>query len=95
MEKWSAAFREWQDQFNRQILENCGIFVKTQSRCDAVYVSDQKGGTRKERHIEQWLAFALTPEEVAKLKNEPHVVGDIQDCGCCGGANESELCMHP
>ncbi len=93
--KWNAAFQDWQDQFNRQILENCGIFVKTQSRCDAVYVSDANGSSRKERHIERWLAFALTPAEVAKLKNEPHVVGDIENWGCCGGTNESELCMHP
>ena len=92
--EWDKAFRAWQDDFNNQILQNCGIFVKTQSRCDAVYISEQ-GRTRKERHIERWLAFALTPEEVAKLKAEPHEVGDIEDCKCCGGSDEHELCMHP
>jgi hypothetical protein len=69
--------------------------VKSQSRCDAIYVSDGNGSVRKERHIERWFAFALTPEEAAKLKNEPHVVGDIENCSCCGGTNEYELCMHP
>ena len=92
--KWDKAFREWQDEFNRQILQNCGLFVKTQSRCTDVYVSNA-GNSRRERHIERWLAFALTPEDVITLKNEPHVVGSMDNCTCCGGANENELCMHP
>ncbi len=95
IEAWDASFRAWQDGFNTQILGNCGMFVKTQSKCDVIFVPDGKGGVRKQRYIERWLAFALTPEEVAKLKSEPHMVGDIENCSCCGGVNESDLCMHP
>ncbi len=47
IEAWDMAFRAWQDGFNRQILDNCGIFVKTQSRCDVVYVGDGNGGVGK------------------------------------------------
>jgi hypothetical protein len=94
IETWDKALRSWQDDFNNQILQHCGIYVKTQSRCVAVYVSTGQG-VSKQRYTERWLAFALEPEEVAKLKAEAHVSGDIEDCGCCRGANESELCMHP
>ncbi len=90
--KWDAALREWQDGFNRQILEECGMFVKTQSKCDATYVNDADG-RKKIRSTKRWLAFALTPEDVAKLKREPHLMGDIDENSC--GINENELCMHP
>ena len=88
-QQWDKAMREWQDEFNRQILEKCGLFVKTQSR--ATVTEGNEGSSNK--NIDRWLAFALTPEDVIALKSEPHVFGDIGQG--CGGVNESELCMHP
>lgn len=87
--KWDQAFREWQAKFN-MILEPLGMFVKSQSSGSEVHVNGQKV-----RHIHRWLAFALTPAQVEKLKSEPHLSGDIQNFqGCCDGLDESVLCMH-
>ena len=88
---WDAAIRSWQDDFNNQVLRNCGIFVKTQSCCNVTH--DHEG--KAERNCERWLSFALVPTEIDRLKNEPHLTGDIQDNSCYFGTNESELCMHP
>ena len=64
--------------------------TRLQSHCDVHY--DKNG---KHRHIERWLAIALTPEESNKLFLEPHLTGDIEDTQCCGGVDEHMLCMHP
>jgi len=88
--KWDQAFREWQAKFN-MILEPLGMFVKSQSMC---YVTRGSKG-EKQRHFHRWLAFALTPPQVEKLKAEPHLSGDIEDMECCGGIDEGKLCMHP
>uniref|UniRef100_A0A7S1VYT9 Uncharacterized protein n=1 Tax=Alexandrium catenella TaxID=2925 RepID=A0A7S1VYT9_ALECA len=90
LRQWDAAFREWQANFN-QILEPLGIFVKSQSMC---YVTHGSKG-EKQRHIHRWLAFALTPGQITKLKAEPHLFGDIENNTCCNGIDENELCMHP
>lgn len=89
LERWSSELLNWQNEFNQTVLEKKGLFVKTQSNC---HVSYDKNG--KHRHIERWVSIALTPEEVQKLQNEPHLFGDIET-GCCGGPDESKLCMHP
>ncbi len=87
---WNAKLVEWQNRFNEKELKSLGMYIKTQSRCDVHY--DDKG---KHRSIECWLAFALTPEESEKLKNEPHLFGDTENATCCNGVNEEECCMHP
>lgn len=87
--KWNAALLQWQRDFNHEVLGPLGMFCKTQSRCDVTY--DKNG---KHRYIERWIAFAVTPEEIAMLQDEPHLIGDVET-GCCGCANEHELCIHP
>eukprot|EP01041_Mallomonas_annulata_P005866 gene5866-11846_t len=84
-----AMLRQWQKDFNSSVLMHKGMFVKTQSRCDVTY--DKNG---KHRHIERWISFAMTPEEIEILKNEPHLIGDIEH-GCCGLPPEEDLCLHP
>lgn len=32
---------------------------------------------RQQRHTTRWLAIALTPNEIIKLKEEPHLTGII------------------
>jgi hypothetical protein len=89
---WDNGLREWQDEFNRQALAPCGMFVKTRSVCITETLS--KG---QARHVRQWLTFAIGEEEIAKLKSEPHVEGAL-DSGLtpCGRLpDESQLCMHP
>ncbi len=67
------------------------MFVKTRSVC--VTETLQKG---QARYIKHWLAFAIGPEEIAKLKSEPHVEGDVATgVSPCGSLpDESQLCMH-
>ena len=91
-ERLDFALRDWQARFNTQVLAASGIFVKTQSICTVTY--NDKG--QKQRHIERWLAFALTETESIKLQGEPHVVGDVSDGKHCGtqGVDETQLCMH-
>eukprot|EP00762_Andalucia_godoyi_P008353 ANDGO_07380.mRNA.1 hypothetical protein EMIHUDRAFT_124914 len=89
IEEWDSAFRNWQSDFNTEVLEALGMFVKTQSKCDVFY--DRNG---KHRIVERWLAFAMNPTDAEILRAEPHLAGDIES-GCCGGPNEHELCMHP
>lgn len=88
--EWNKELVEWQLAFNRQVLEPKGHFVKTQSHCDVTY--DKNG---KHRYIERWISFALNPEESERLRNEPHITGDIEDTTCCKGYDEKELCLHP
>ena len=49
----------------------------------------------KQRHFHRWLAVALTPQSIAQLKAEPHLMGDIENHACCNGVNEHECCIHP
>jgi len=90
LSEWDTAMRKWQADFNEE-LNPLGMSVKTQSNC----VVTRGGNGEKQRHIERWFAFALTPEEGEKLAQEPHLKGDIEDHTCCGGVNENDLCMHP
>lgn len=87
---WDKELRKWQDDFNNEVLIRQGCFVKTKSNCWVTY--NQKG--EKQRHIDRWIAFALTPAESELLKYEPHITGDIEK-GCCGGVNEETCCIHP
>ncbi|CAM9692889.1 unnamed protein product [Discosporangium mesarthrocarpum] len=86
---WDEALRKWQKDFNEVALEKHGIFVKTQSIC--IITNKRKSSSR---HKFRWLEFALTPDEIEKLRAEPHLTGDIRT-GCCGEVNETECCMHP
>ncbi len=88
--EWDAAMREWMEAFNKEVLAERGIFMKTQSNCR---VSHDENG--KHRHVERWLAFALTEVDAAALGLEPHLSGDIENMNCCGGVDERECCMHP
>eukprot|EP00397_Hematodinium_sp_SG-2012_P042169 GEMP01046585.1.p1 GENE.GEMP01046585.1~~GEMP01046585.1.p1 ORF type:complete len:236 (-),score=36.72 GEMP01046585.1:992-1699(-) len=86
---WDTDMRTFQRNLNEKI-KDLGISVKTQSNCEVT-----SGNSGKNRHIERWFSFALTPKEVAKLENEPHLLGDIENHDGCGGVNENECCMHP
>jgi hypothetical protein len=87
--EWDRRLREWQTAVNETLIP-LGMLVKTQSRCDIYY--DRNG---KHRRIERWIAFAMTALESDKLAAEPHLTGDIENTTCCGGYDESLLCMHP
>ena len=90
LRKWDDAMRKWLCDLNSQVLEPYGIWAKTQSHCHLVHKRDGK----KEKRTERWIAFAFTPEEIDKLKQEPHLTGHIEKGGC-GGPVESDFCMHP
>jgi hypothetical protein len=94
IKSWDEELREWQTSFNSEVFANKGYFCKTQSRCTVTY-SYNGSSTQRNKHVERWLSIAFTPEEVQKLKDEFHILGDADDCSCLGGLNESELCMHP
>ncbi len=66
--------------------------MKTRSVC--VSETRQKG---QARYIKFWLAFAIGQQEIAKLKSEPHVEGDVSTMASpCGSLpDEAQLCMHP
>ncbi len=64
--------------------------MKTQSYC---FVT-RGGRGEKHRHISRWISFALTPEHVELLRQEPTIFGDIES-GCCGGPDERTLTIHP
>jgi len=87
---WNDALLKWQNDFNNEVLLRQGCFIKTRSNCWVTY--NEKG--EKQRHIDRWIAIALTPEQSVILRNEPHLTGDIE-AGCCGGVNEHECCVHP
>lgn len=89
IEAWDHELRAWQRDFNREVLQPLGMFVKTQSRCDVM--QDRNG---RHRRIERWLAFSLTPDDSAVLESEPHLFGDIEG-PCCGGYDEHDVCVHP
>jgi hypothetical protein len=96
---WNDRMLRWQNDFNSQVLQPRGMYCKTQSKCDAVYVYQSNGNgagsTRKERYTERWIAFAMNPEEANLLYNEPHVFGDLEDWTCCCGVDEKRYCAHP
>lgn len=100
-ESWDRKLREWVDEVNSKFLAKNGMLLKTQSRRDVQYVSENTGGegggtnTRKERYIERWLSIALTPEEAAILASEPNLIGDTESHTDCGGDDERDYIMHP
>lgn len=94
MMAFDTQLREWQSEFNTRVLEPKGIFCKTQSICFAYHESKPDGSTEKRRFTERWISFALSAQEAALLREEPHVTGDIESWSCLGGVNEQELCMH-
>ena len=65
--KWDKELREWQNEFNQQVLSSCGIFVKTQSR--------RQYGDDETSFQERWISFALTPQAIQELTQEPHIFG--------------------
>ena len=87
--QWNEELQKWQDDFNKTVLADKGLFVKTQSHCTNIY-----SGTTN-RDIERWIAIALTREESDKLRGEPHLSGNIDNDQSCGGVDENRLCIHP
>ena len=88
---WDTAFRAWQAWFNETVLVPKGGFCKSQSLCYVTYGNNGE----KQRHFVRWLAVAFQPEAANVLKSQPHLLGDVDNRGCCNGVNESECCMHP
>ena len=76
---------EWEENFNRNYLENKGIYCKIQSHSLQL----------RDRIFSHWIAFSFDRNDIEVLKKEPHLFGSIQDWSCCGGVNEHELCCHP
>jgi len=93
-QRWSEALLQWQNSFNEECLQQHGIYCKTQSFgypkvCweDVFLMGDIP--------YERWIAFAVTPSAIERLKRAPHLEGHNANCSCCGQTPESELCMHP
>ena len=90
--RWSESLFKWQNDFNEQCLQQHGMYCKTQSygaqeRCGCASVGDG--------FYNRFIVFAINPQDIEKLKREPHIFGDAADYSCCGHVPESELCMHP
>ena len=82
--------RAWQTSFNADLASH-GVFVKTQS-CTTWYCSDDGHYQTWQNRRERLLAVAITENEVADLKAEPHLFGGkirALDNICC-----SDLCLH-
>lgn len=77
--------RKWMNSFNLGIGKILNIYVKLKS----FRTSDGS--------VFRWIAFALTPGEISKLKAEPHLHGTIHQnaWSWCGDVDESTLCMFP
>lgn len=91
--KWSDALLQWQKDFNEQCLKRHGIYCKTQSygypkSCNECMVIG-------DGVFDRWIAFAVTPSAIERLKREPHIFGRAANWRCCCHVPDSELCMHP
>lgn len=84
--------REWQATVNKALarLGDSNLYIKTQSLCVITHTHDGK----RQRHVYRWISVALTADEVVKLSSEPHLSGNTDNCACCGGVDENELCWH-
>jgi hypothetical protein len=83
---YDSAFRNWQDEFNKEVLIKKGIFMKTKSYCS--------GTENNSRVVNRLIVFALCPAEIEKLKNEAYLNGDIHQGDSGTTVYEGDLCMH-
>lgn len=83
---YQSGVKRWVDDFNQQVLMPKGMFAKFQT-CE-VYIDNPGDNTGGQSEEISWLAVALTPEEVQRLKEEPIFWWP----GCC---NEGVLTKHP
>ena len=88
---YDERLRSWQRDFNELVLERHGVYCKTRSHCWVSY--NDKG--ERQRHFDRWIAFVLNESDIAALKVEPHLSGDVENLACCDGVNENECCIHP
>eukprot|EP00455_Lapot_gusevi_P044814 TRINITY_DN5654_c0_g1_i2.p1 TRINITY_DN5654_c0_g1~~TRINITY_DN5654_c0_g1_i2.p1 ORF type:complete len:228 (+),score=18.44 TRINITY_DN5654_c0_g1_i2:422-1105(+) len=80
--RYQDALSLWLQQFNESVLMPRGMFAATQTAEYDVHYSD--GNQSKHYHEEiSWLAIATTPEEVEKLRTEPHIWRFYHGCPCC------------
>ena len=78
--------RAWQTSFNADLASH-GVFVKTQS---TTRTSDDGYGPPAQR----WLAVALTANEAADLKAEPHLFGGRDEKqNLSGGRTDKDCCI--
>ena len=93
---WDKLMREWQDDFNREVLRPRGMFIKTQSHC--VRTSGAGPDDPGSRSVSRWFAIALTEEDSVKLQGEPHITGSTDHVlgmvTCISDLHERDLCMH-
>ena len=75
--------RKWQNSFNLGMGKVLNIYMKLKS----LRTGDGS--------IFRWIAFALTPAEISKLKVEPFLNGIIHHSTWCGDVDEADLCMFP
>lgn len=94
VQEWDQALRDWTQEFNREVLDAKGIFLKTQS--NAFFRTNKQGSMwRGRRVVTRWLAFSLTTRDKHRLYDEPHLKGDIDNSQCCCAIEEGQLSMHP
>jgi len=86
--KVNEDLRAWQTSFNAD-LAYYGVFVKTQS-C-VYYTRDSEDGIHQS--YQRWLAVALTENEAADLKAEPHLFGSSADNIFCF-FHQKDVCLH-
>jgi hypothetical protein len=66
------------------VLIKLGMFCKTQSNTVHVHGgTNADGSSNDSKETVAWIAFALTPEDSARLKTEPHNSGHIDNCFGC------------
>ena len=87
VKKWDDALRKWQADFNKEVLEPKGMFIKSQSKVRAHGGDEQK---------ERWFFIALNNEEATKLKAEEHILGAAYPIGVCvsSGMHEKDFCCQ-
>lgn len=94
--------KEWQHDFNCNVLVPNGVYVRTQSK----WWHRKQGGAKPDEFVARWVEFALTPDAVDELKARPNGTlltvgggsGDIcktsVPAACCG-INYNQLAFYP
>jgi len=93
--RWNKELKEWQDNFNREVLMPKGMLIKLQSLCMYVALDDPHGNYTYQYATERWFAIAFTKEESEKLQSEPHIRGFTNDNKWCELDEANPFVCHP
>eukprot|EP00455_Lapot_gusevi_P055975 TRINITY_DN9195_c0_g1_i1.p1 TRINITY_DN9195_c0_g1~~TRINITY_DN9195_c0_g1_i1.p1 ORF type:complete len:238 (+),score=27.84 TRINITY_DN9195_c0_g1_i1:66-779(+) len=76
--RYQGALALWSQQFNEAVLLPKGMFASTQTA-----LFDVNDGRNNHHEELSWLAIAMTPVEIERLQNEPHIWRFYPACPCC------------